>query len=103
MTLTQLLGLAGSILVIAAYLPQIWHLHKEKCTSGVSSTSWVIWLAATLLFLAYALSIGDTVFTALYVINLIAILSILILLHANKGRVCASCRNEITRSTLAKN
>jgi PQ loop repeat len=36
MRLSQLLGLAGTGIVAAAYIPQIRHLIKEHCSAGIS-------------------------------------------------------------------
>ena len=36
MTLSQILGFAGTALVIAGYIPQIVRLIKERCTAGIN-------------------------------------------------------------------
>jgi hypothetical protein len=35
MTTTQILGLVATGLVIVGYIPQVVHLIKERCTTGI--------------------------------------------------------------------
>jgi len=58
-------GLIGDGLQVTAYIPQIRHLYKEKDSTGISITSWFMWLVGDLLLLAYATSILDPVFIVL--------------------------------------
>jgi hypothetical protein len=39
MTVAQTLGFFGTGLVIAGYVPQVFHLVKERCTSEQSSNA----------------------------------------------------------------
>ena len=59
------LGYAGTALVILAYLPQIYHLLKEHCSAGLSCRAYVMWVAASLCLLSYAVIQRDGVFMAL--------------------------------------
>ena len=59
------LGYAGTTLVILAYLPQIFHLLQEHCSAGLCVRAYLMWVAASLLLLSYAVSQGDGVFIAL--------------------------------------
>ena len=59
------LGYAGTTLVILAYLPQIFHLLKEHCSAGLCVRAYLMWVAASLLLLSYAVSQRDGVFIAL--------------------------------------
>jgi len=64
-------GLIGDGLQVAAYIPQITHLYKEKDSTGLSVKAWFIWLLGDILLLAYSISIIDPVFiilTACYTI-----------------------------------
>ena len=58
------LGYAGTALVIVAYLPQITHLVRERCSAGISFGAYMIWVLAAGLLLSYAMS-RDPVFMAL--------------------------------------
>src|SRR5687767_2638466 len=83
----EMLGWAGTALVIVAYVPQIHHLYVEKCAWGISISTWVIWLAAGALLLSYCIVRNDTLFTFVQVINITAIVATIIL--ARRGnRVC---------------
>jgi lipid-A-disaccharide synthase-like uncharacterized protein len=75
----EIMGWAGTTLVIVAYCPQIHHLLVERCAWGISIMTWVIWLIASGLLLAYALLRHDTLFVIVQSINIAAILTTLIL------------------------
>ena len=85
----EMLGWAGTALVIVAYVPQIRHLYVEKCAWGISISTWLIWLVAGALLLSYSISRNDTLFTFVQVINITAIVATIVL--ARKGnQVCAN-------------
>jgi uncharacterized protein with PQ loop repeat len=84
----EVLGWAGTALVIVAYVPQIRHLYVEKCAWGISISTWLIWLVAGALLLIYSIVRNDTLFTFVQVINITAIVATIIL--ARRGnRICA--------------
>jgi len=83
----EMLGWAGTALVLAAYVPQIHHLYVEKCAWGISISTWLIWLVAGALLLSYCIFRNDTLFTFVQVINITAIMATIIL--ARRGnRIC---------------
>jgi len=83
----EMLGWAGTALVILAYVPQIHHLYVEKCAWGISISTWLIWLVAGGLLLSYCIFRNDTLFTFVQVINITAIMATIIL--ARRGnRIC---------------
>jgi lipid-A-disaccharide synthase-like uncharacterized protein len=83
----EMLGWAGTALVLAAYVPQIRHLYVEKCAWGISISTWLIWLVAGALLLSYCIFRNDTLFTFVQVINITAIMASLIL--ARRGnQIC---------------
>lgn len=84
----EMLGWAGTALVIVAYVPQIRHLYVEKCAWGISISTWLIWLVAGTLLLSYSISRNDTLFTFVQVINITAIV-VTIILARRGNRVCA--------------
>jgi uncharacterized protein with PQ loop repeat len=45
----EVLGWAGTALVVIAYYPQIHHLFVESARGGISVLTWLIWLVASLL------------------------------------------------------
>ncbi|HEU4794001.1 MAG TPA: PQ-loop repeat-containing protein, partial [Pyrinomonadaceae bacterium] len=83
----EMLGWAGTALVIVAYVPQIRHLYVEKCAWGISISTWLIWLVAGALLLSYCIFRNDTLFTFVQVINITAIVATIVL--ARRGnRIC---------------
>ena len=85
---TQILGLVGTSIVMAAYVPQMAHIVKEHCSGGVSARAWWLWLLAALLVLSHAIVKRDVVFIALQGANAVAITTILILIKRYAGKPC---------------
>ena len=83
----EILGWAGTTLVVAAYYPQIRHLWVEKCAWGISILTWVIWLIAGALLLVYSLLRQDALFVVVQSINIVAI-AITIILARRSGQIC---------------
>lgn len=73
------LGLLGSIIFTSAYIPQIWHLVKIKDSTGISITSWAVWLLGALLMLAYAVFLRDIVFLLLTILESVFLFTTIIL------------------------
>lgn len=59
------LGFIGSIIFNAAYIPQVIHLVNTKDSTGISITSWVVWLIGASFLLTYAIYLKDPVFILL--------------------------------------
>ncbi|MCH7845668.1 MAG: PQ-loop repeat-containing protein [Acidobacteria bacterium] len=72
----QWLGFAGMGLVAVAYVPQIVHLARARCTAGVSSWAYLVWSVSASLLLVYAITVRDPVFIALQGYQLLALTSI---------------------------
>lgn len=85
---TEVLGFAGTLIIIAAYVPQMKHIVEEHCAGGVSRRSWYMWLVASLFLLVHAFNIGDLVFMSLQVANVGAVLVTLFLIRKYGKRVC---------------
>ena len=87
---TRWIGFLGTALVIIAYLPQIHHLIKERCSGGISVKAYCLWFVAGLLMLIHAANIQDPVFVALQVYQIGA--SGLVIFYGRKYRdlVCES-------------
>lgn len=89
------LGFAGTAIVAVAYIPQVGHLLRARCTAGVSLGAYAMWTVAGLLLLSYAISTGNSVFIALQSYQLLAATAILLLSLRHKGRLCAAhCGHE---------
>ena len=83
----EMLGWAGTALVIVAYVPQIRHLYVEKCAWGISISTWLIWLVAGAFPLSYCIFRNDTLFTFVQGINITAIVAT-IMLARRSNRIC---------------
>ena len=88
----EILGFAGTILIVGAYLPVVRHLVKERCSVSVSVRAWIVWLAAAILLFGYAWSINDTVFITLQAIHMVAIVVVLGLANKYRRNICTSCK-----------
>jgi hypothetical protein len=76
---TELAVFVGAGLAGAAYVPQIWHLMRRRCSAGLSRVAFAAWLAASLLVTTHAIAIGAAVFIVLGAVQLVATALILIL------------------------
>jgi uncharacterized protein with PQ loop repeat len=88
MNISQVSGVVGTGLVIAGYVPQIYHLIKERCTAGLSLPAFAVWCSASLLFLVHAMMIRDVVFVGVQVVNLAAGGTIVAFCTKYGGHVC---------------
>jgi MtN3 and saliva related transmembrane protein len=59
MTLTDLLGLAASLLTTSSFVPQVWVTWKSRDVSGISLPTYLIITLGLLLWLAYGWIKGD--------------------------------------------
>ena len=83
----EMLGWAGTALVIIAYVPQIRHLYVEKCAWGISISTWLIWLVAGAFLLSYCIFRNDALFTIVQVINITAIVATVVLARRS-NQIC---------------
>ena len=83
----EMLGWAGTALVIVAYVPQIRHLYTEKCAWGISVSTWVIWLVASILLLSYCVLRHEALLGVVQGANLAAIMTTIILV-GRSNNIC---------------
>jgi len=83
----EVMGWVGTALVVVAYYPQIHHLYVERCAWGISVLSWLIWLAAGALLLAYCVLRREAMLAVVQAVNLAAIVTTLLLVRRS-NRVC---------------
>jgi MtN3 and saliva related transmembrane protein len=81
------LGLIGSIIFAAAYIPQIVHLVKIKDSTGISISSWMIWLLGAILLLVYAIHLHDIVFLVLTILETAALVTTIVLAAIYKKKI----------------
>jgi uncharacterized protein with PQ loop repeat len=84
----QLIGFLGTAVAAVAYLPQIIHLIKERCSAGISLKTYTLWIASSLLMLINAVSIKSAVFIVFQIANLVAISVILFYGKKYQGDRC---------------
>ena len=84
----QWLGFAGMGLVVVAYIPQITHLVRARCTSGVSTLAYLAWTVSAALLLAYAITARDPVFISLQAYQLVALTLIYLLSRRHRENPC---------------
>ena len=72
LTTTEIAGLAGAGLAGAAYVPQISHLIRARCSAGISRLAFAAWLLSSVLITTRAIAIGAGVFVVLGGIQIVA-------------------------------
>jgi hypothetical protein len=88
MTATEIGGFIGAGLAGAAYLPQISHLIRARCSAGISRLAFEVWLLASLLTTARAVAIGAGVFIVLGAIQIVATALIVVCAIRYKDTPC---------------
>jgi uncharacterized protein with PQ loop repeat len=88
MNLSQVLGFVGTVVMLCAYVPQIVHLQRERCSGGISRPAYALWLFASLLVLAHAIIVRDPIFVALQVGSAFATTITLILSVRYRNNIC---------------
>ena len=88
LTATEIAGFAGAGLAGAAYVPQISHLVRARCSAGISRLAFEIWLLASLLTTTRAIAIHAGVFIALGGIQIAATALIMLCATRYKDTSC---------------
>jgi lipid-A-disaccharide synthase-like uncharacterized protein len=86
----ELIGIAGILISVLAYLPQVIHLARQHCSAGVSGRAWSMWLASSVMVGALALHRHDPVFILLQATTLVSATVIVLLVHRYRGMICAT-------------
>jgi hypothetical protein len=101
LTATQIAGFAGAGLAGVAYLPQISHLIRARCSAGISRLAFEVWLLASLLTTARAIAIHAGVFIMLGGIQIVATALILLCATRYRDTSCPSHLPGQPRATIA--
>ena len=88
LTATEIAGFAGAGLAGAAYVPQISHLIRARCSAGISRLAFEVWLLASVLTTARAIAIHAGVFIVLGGIQIVATALIMFYAARYKGAPC---------------
>jgi PQ loop repeat protein len=90
MTITEIGGFAGAGLAGAAYVPQISHLIRARCSAGISRLAFAVWLLSSVLITARAVAIDAGVFIVLGAIQTVATALIMLYAARYKDTPCPS-------------
>ena len=85
---TQIGGFVGAALAGAAYVPQISHLIRARCSAGISRLAFGVWLLSSLLITVRAVAIGAGVFIVLGAIQIVATALIVVCAARYKDTPC---------------
>jgi hypothetical protein len=85
---TQIGGFVGAGLAGAAYVPQISHLIRARCSAGISRLAFGVWMLSSLLITTRAVAIGAGVFIVLGAIQIVATALITVLAARYKDTAC---------------
>ena len=88
LTITEIAGFAGAGLAGAAYVPQISHLVRARCSAGISRLAFEVWLVSSVLITARAVAIGAGVFIVLGGIQIVATALIMVYATRYKDTAC---------------
>ena len=88
LTATQIAGFAGAGLAGAAYVPQVSHLIRARCSAGISGLAFAVWLLASVLTTARAIAIHAGVFIVLGGIQIVATALIMVCAARYKDTPC---------------
>jgi PQ loop repeat len=88
LTATEIAGFVGAGLAGAAYVPQIAHLIRARCSAGISRLAFEVWLLASVLTTARAIAIGAGVFIVLGGIQIVATTLIMLCAARYKDTPC---------------
>jgi hypothetical protein len=90
LTATEIAGFVGAGLAGAAYVPQISHLIRARCSAGISRLAFAVWLVASVLVTTRAMAIHAGVFIVLGGIQIVATALIMLLAVRYKDTPCPS-------------
>jgi len=90
LTATEIAGFIAAGLAGAAYVPQISHLIRARCSAGISRLAFEVWLLASILTTARAIAIHAGVFIVLGGIQIVATTLIMLYATRYKDTPCSS-------------
>ncbi len=103
LTITKIAGFVGAALAGAAYVPQIWHLVRVRCSAGISRPAFAVWLGASTLLTAHAIATDAAVFVLLGSLQALAITTILVYATKYRSSYCAGHGPRSRVETQSKN
>ncbi len=98
MDMPDWIGLTGAVIAGYAYLPQITHLIKEHCSTGISRTAFALWFLSSVLVTINAVFIQSVVFISLGIVQISATAIIYFYGTRYKGLACPSHQGNTPRA-----
>jgi acyl dehydratase len=86
---TEVAAFLGIGLAAAAYLPQILHLSRARCSAGISRAAFGMWFLAALLVTSHAVATDARVFIALGLVQILATAVVLVYATRYASSYCA--------------
>ena len=83
-----MIGMAGALISGYAYIPQITHLVKERCSEGISSKAFALWFVSSTLVTINAVLAQSIAFIVLGVIQICATGLIFYFSNRYRGQMC---------------
>jgi uncharacterized protein with PQ loop repeat len=83
-----ILGMVGALIAGYAYIPQITHLVKQRCSEGISRKAFALWFISSTLMTINAIWTQSIAFILLGVIQIAASGTIFIFTNRYRGQVC---------------
>ena len=84
----EIAGFTGAGISGAAYIPQIGHLIRARCSAGMSEMAYSWWLVASGLVMVQAIATRATVFILLGGMQITAMIIIMVYTARYKNQVC---------------
>jgi hypothetical protein len=88
LAITEIAGFVGAGLAGVAYVPQISHLIRARCSAGISHLAFEVWLLSSVLTTARAIAIHAGVFIVLGGIQIVATALIMVYTTWYKDTAC---------------
>ena len=83
-----MIGMAGALISGYAYIPQITHLIKERCSAGISRKAFALWFASSILVTINAVWTQSIAFIVLGLIQICATGLIFYFSNHYRGQMC---------------
>lgn len=102
MNIPSIIGLVGAGIAGYAYLPQIIHLVKERCSAGISQRAYALWTVSSIFVTINAFYIHSIVFILLGIIQIVSTVTIFIFGSKHKNQVCEYHANLMNKQKVVR-
>jgi uncharacterized protein with PQ loop repeat len=98
-SISEAVGLSGAVLAGYAYVPQVAHLVRQRCTAGLSERAFGLWLVSSVLMTIHAVTIDAIVFVVLGIQQVAATGLIAFYCRRYRGQRCPSHESRLVALT----